>query len=85
MKWKTRYRMNKTLLLMAPLLAAGYKFFTSASSEAIVDNTTFAVTYNVYMAGDPHCCPSGGTATVQFHWDGSRLVTAGSMRGAEMS
>ena len=63
----------------------GNKTFTSASSDGPVDGTTYEVTYNVFMPADPHCCPSGGTNTVQFHWDGSQLVTVGSMQGAEMS
>ena len=62
----------------------GEKRFTSSVTHAFVDGTTFAVTFNVYSPGDPHCCPSGGTSTVQFHWDGSYLVTIGSMAGAEM-
>jgi hypothetical protein len=65
--------------------AIANEIFTSASSDSIVDSTTFSVTFNVYMPGDPHCCPSGGTSTVQFQWDGSQLVTMGSMQGAEMS
>lgn len=58
--------------------------FTSAASSQTVDSTTFSVTFNVYLPTDPHCCPSGGTSTVQFNWDGGSLVTIGSMNGATM-
>lgn len=58
--------------------------FTSAMSSATVDSTTFTVTFNVYLSTDPHCCPSGGTSTVNFNWDGGSLVTIGSMTGATM-
>lgn len=62
----------------------GMENFTSAQSQAVVDGTTFAVTFNVFLPADPHCCPSGGLSTVQFHWDGGSLVTIGSMTGATM-
>lgn len=62
----------------------GQETFTSASSSGTVDSTTFTVTFNVYLPTDPHCCPSGGTSTVNFNWDGSSLVTIGSMDGANM-
>lgn len=62
----------------------GQEQFTSAESAHAIDNQTFAVTFHVYLPTDPHCCPSGGTSTVQFLWDGSSLVTVGSMAGATM-
>lgn len=62
----------------------GMENFTSAQSQSAVDGTTFAVTFNVFLPADPHCCPSGGLSTVQFHWDGGSLVTIGSMTGATM-
>jgi hypothetical protein len=48
--------------------------FTGAVGERAPDATSFAVTYGVYRPGDPHCCPTGGNATVTFRWDGSKLV-----------
>jgi LppP/LprE lipoprotein len=48
--------------------------FTGAVGERAPDATSFAVTYGVYKPGDPHCCPTGGNATVTFRWDGSKLV-----------
>jgi hypothetical protein len=48
--------------------------FTGAVGERALDATSFAVTYGVYKPGDPHCCPTGGNATVTFRWDGSKLV-----------
>lgn len=62
----------------------GTQIFTSAASSAMLDGSTFAVTFNVYLSMDPHCCPSGGQSTVQFYWDGGSLVTVGSMTGATM-
>lgn len=61
----------------------GQEVFTSGSPVPM-DSTTFAVSYQVYLPDDPHCCPTGGTATVRFHWDGSELVTMDSMVGATM-
>lgn len=58
--------------------------FTSAQNNQVLSDTAFAVTFNVYLPSDPHCCPSGGTSTVQFSWDGSSLVVSGSMQGANM-
>jgi hypothetical protein len=31
-------------------------------------------TISVYRAGDPRCCPSGGTKSRLWHWNGARLV-----------
>ncbi len=58
--------------------------FTSAQSAQAIDDLTFAVTFNVFLPADPHCCPSGGVSTVQFQWDGSSMATTGSMSGATM-
>jgi hypothetical protein len=41
---------------------------------AWANGTTIALTYVLYKPSDPMCCPSAGTATVRFHWTGSRLV-----------
>jgi hypothetical protein len=60
----------------------GQQFFSHAAAQSSVDDATFSVTYNVFKEGDPHCCPSGGQATVRFHWDGSRLVTLDPLPGA---
>lgn len=62
----------------------GQETFTSAVTSQIIDAQTFAVTFNVYLPTDPHCCPTGGTSTVQFWWDGGSIVTIGSMDGATM-
>jgi hypothetical protein len=32
-----------------------------------------ALDYTLYEARDAQCCPSGGTATVRYRWDGTRL------------
>ena len=29
---------------------------------------------SIFRAGDPRCCPSGGTKSRIWHWDGTRLV-----------
>ena len=63
--------------------SVGERYFTSAQSS-LSDYSTFTVTYNVYLPADPHCCPSGGIHSVDFHWDGSTLMTIGSMDGATM-
>lgn len=35
---------------------------------------TAALTYRLYNPKDPQCCATGGTATVRFRFEGSRLV-----------
>jgi hypothetical protein len=35
---------------------------------------TIALGYRLYHKDDPMCCPTGGAATVRFHWDGSKLA-----------
>lgn len=37
------------------------------------NDTTIAVEYTIYRRGDPGCCPTGGSATVRFEWDGEKL------------
>ena len=61
------------------------QYFTGAMSEQGLDDTTFSVTYRVYHPGDPHCCPTGGTATVRFRWNGSAVVALDPMPGATQS
>ncbi|MFY9614209.1 MAG: protein kinase [Candidatus Dormiibacterota bacterium] len=36
-------------------------------------DSEIAITYTLFKAADADCCPTGGTATVRFHWDGSQL------------
>jgi LppP/LprE lipoprotein len=57
------------------------QFFSHATGQSAVDDATFSVTYNVFQAGDAHCCPSGGQTAVRFHWNGSRLVTLDPLPG----
>ena len=63
----------------------GKQYFTVAVGETPVDSTTFSVTYKVYRPGDAHCCPSGGQATVRFHWDGAQLKALDPLTGATQS
>jgi hypothetical protein len=35
---------------------------------------TATLVYRLYNPPDPQCCSTAGTATVRYHWDGSRLV-----------
>jgi hypothetical protein len=37
------------------------------------DGDTIALRYTLFREDDPQCCPSGGAATVRFHWDGRRV------------
>jgi hypothetical protein len=48
--------------------------FTASVSEHAPDATSLTVTYHVFKPGDPHCCPTGGTAITTFQWDGSKLT-----------
>ena len=61
--------------------AVGQRYFSRASSADAVDNVTFAVNYLVFRQGDPHCCPSGGSSTVRFRWEGSQLTALDPMPG----
>jgi hypothetical protein len=38
------------------------------------DDSTVALSYDLYHSGDPLCCPTGGAATVRFHWNGQVLT-----------
>ncbi len=35
---------------------------------------TVTLTYRLYAPNDPQCCSTAGTASVRYHWDGSRLT-----------
>jgi hypothetical protein len=61
--------------------AVGQRYFTRASSADAVDDVTFAVSYLVFRQGDPHCCPSGGSSTVRFRWQGGQLTALDAMPG----
>jgi len=37
------------------------------------NNTTIALSYAVYKANEPLCCPSGGAMIVRYQWDGTQL------------
>jgi hypothetical protein len=37
------------------------------------EDSAIAIDYTLFKASDADCCPTGGTATVHFHWDGSQL------------
>jgi hypothetical protein len=63
----------------------GSQRFDRAQGEAAVADDTLAVTYSAYAAGDAHCCPSGGSRTVRFHWDGARLAPLDPLTGATQS
>lgn len=51
---------------------------TSADSagirEAWSTSDTVALSYELYNAEDPMCCPTADAAIVRYHWTGSRLV-----------
>jgi hypothetical protein len=38
------------------------------------NDDTVALAYRLYRPSDAHCCPSGGTAVVRFHWTGHKLI-----------
>jgi hypothetical protein len=37
-------------------------------------DTTVTLAYALYTPSDPLCCSTGGTATVRYHWDGTKLT-----------
>lgn len=63
----------------------GHITFTQSVRDGPVNSTTYSVTYDAYKPGDATCCPSGGTTTVAFQWNGSSLITLGSLAGATLS
>jgi hypothetical protein len=65
--------------------AVGRQVFAKSVGERLVDPTTFSVTYQVYVPGNPHCCPAGGQATVRLHWDGHQVRPLDPMTGATQS
>lgn len=42
---------------------------------------TFAVTYANYAKSDPLCCPSLQPVTIDYHWNGLRLIASGTPPG----
>jgi hypothetical protein len=63
----------------------GMEHFTLATASAGVNDTTYEITYAVYRPGDPHCCPTGGKATVRFRWEGAALTALDPMPGSTQS
>ncbi|WP_116202934.1 LppP/LprE family lipoprotein [Amycolatopsis circi] len=51
---------------------------TSADSAGIQaswsTDTTVALSYELYNAEDPLCCPTANAAAVRYHWTGTRLI-----------
>lgn len=37
------------------------------------NDTTIALSYAIYAADDPMCCPKGGAMIVRYAWTGTRL------------
>ncbi len=37
------------------------------------NNTTIALSYSVYKANQPLCCPTGGAMIVRYEWTGTQL------------
>ena len=40
---------------------------------AFARGTVIGLRYALFDARDPQCCPSGGSATVRYRWDGHRV------------
>jgi LppP/LprE lipoprotein len=43
------------------------------------DDKTIAFLYVLYRQSNPECCPTGGGASVRFHWTGKRLARLDSL------
>ncbi len=56
--------------------AGGWRFLMKQSAAASITGTGSDIrqTLPVYRPDDARCCPSGGTKTRIWHWNGSRLV-----------
>lgn len=48
---------------------------SAAESARRLNGDTITVQYDLYAAGDPQCCPSGGTDNVRFSWADGQLQT----------
>lgn len=64
---------------------AGRQGFSLARSQQGIDAATFQVTYLIYKPGDAQCCPTGGQASVRFHWDGSKVTALDPLTGPTQS
>jgi hypothetical protein len=56
----------------------GHFIRTDASPSAEIqlawrNNTTIALSYAVYKANEPMCCPAGGAMIVRYRWTGTQL------------
>ena len=40
-----------------------------------LNDNEIVIQYPLYNAGDPECCPGGGTDDVRFNWTGRQLET----------
>ncbi|WP_336161393.1 LppP/LprE family lipoprotein [Amycolatopsis sp. VC5-11] len=62
---------------------------TSVDSAGIQEvwstDTTIALSYEMYNAEDPQCCPTADAATVRYHWTGTRLVPLDAIPPADPS
>jgi serine/threonine protein kinase len=50
---------------------------TSPSMQIAIQGrtkTVITLAYQIYGPSDPTCCPTGGTQTVRYQWNGSKLV-----------
>jgi LppP/LprE lipoprotein len=60
--------------------AAGRLVGTDTSSDSAGISVAFArppviaLRYRLFNPTDPQCCPTAGTATVRYRWNGRRLV-----------
>jgi hypothetical protein len=62
----------------------GEESFTHGAPAGTPDDNTLVVEYAISLPTDPHCCPTGGEATVRFQWDGGTLQVLDPMTGATM-
>jgi len=47
---------------------------SSGIRVAFVRPPVIGLTYALYAAGDPQCCPTDGSTTVRYRWNGKRVV-----------
>ncbi len=54
----------------------GHDAPTPSMQIAIQSRTKTVITlaYRIYGASDPTCCPTGGTQTVRYQWNGTKLI-----------
>jgi hypothetical protein len=70
------YITNKTAAWGPELQEKVLKGFAGHLRYSINSDKKLIATFPIYANGDPNCCPSGGTKTLTYAWNGSHFEIA---------